>query len=309
MPRRTSDAEPDRAVPLLKWAGGKRQLVEVILASLPKKIDTYYEPFVGGGAIFFALSAEGRFRRAVLSDQNRELIETYVAVRDDVDEVLGELSLLPHSEADYYRIRASAPRKAARRAARMIYLNRTGYNGLYRVNRSGQFNVPFGRYQAPNICDEGRLRSVARALTGVELRVSDFAHVLDTARRGDAVYFDPPYAPVSPTARFAEYHHVPFDAAAQARLADAFGALGRRGVAALLSNSDVTLTRELFGGFSLVTVPARRNINSKASARGPVSEILVSARALGPGIGRSAVDDGVSARAPRRLAAVAGGRR
>src|SRR5688572_9319762 len=238
MPRRTSDAEPDRAVPLLKWAGGKRQLVEVILASLPKKIDTYYEPFVGGGAIFFALSAEGRFRRAVLSDQNRELIETYVAVRDDVDAVLGELSLLPHSEEDYYRIRASAPRKSARRAARMIYLNRTGYNGLYRVNRSGQFNVPFGRYVAPNICDEGRLRAVSRALSGVELLVTDFGHVR-SATRGDAVYFDPPYAPVSPTARFAEYHHVPFDAAEHARLAELFGQLGRRGVAVLLSNSDV----------------------------------------------------------------------
>src|SRR5688572_9655747 len=108
MPRRKSDVEPDRSTPLLKWAGGKRQLVEVITASLPQKIDTYYEPFVGGGAIFFALSAEGRFRRAVLSDQNSELIETYVAVRDEVDAVLGELSVLPHSEADYYRIRASA---------------------------------------------------------------------------------------------------------------------------------------------------------------------------------------------------------
>lgn len=308
MPRRTSDAEPDRAAPLLKWAGGKRQLVEVILASLPRKIDTYYEPFVGGGAIFFALAAEGRFRRAVLSDQNRELIETYVAVRDDVDEVLGELSLLPHSEEDYYRIRASAPRKPARRAARMIYLNRTGYNGLYRVNRAGQFNVPFGRYRAPNICDEGRLRSVARALRGVDLRVADFGHVLETARRGDAVYFDPPYVPVSATSRFAEYHHVPFDAAAHARLADVFGALGRRGVAALLSNSDVTLTRELFGGFPLVTLPVRRAINSKADGRGPVSEILVSVRALGPGIGRApALAE--AARAPRRLAAVAGGRR
>lgn len=307
MPRRTSDAEPDRPTPLLKWAGGKRQLVEVILESLPQRIDTYYEPFVGGGAIFFALAAERRFKKAVLSDQNRELIETYVAVRDDVDEVLGELSLLPHSEADYYRIRASAPRKAARRAARMIYLNRTGYNGLYRVNRSGRFNVPFGRYVAPNICDEARLRSVSRALVNVDLSVVDFAHVLDRARRGDAVYFDPPYAPVSPTARFAEYHHVPFDAAEQARLAGVFAALGRRGISVLLSNSDVALTRELFGGFAIQTVPARRNINSKADARGPVSEILVSARSSGPGIGRRATG-ALPARAPAARVAVLGAR-
>jgi len=307
MPRRTSDAPsrfaplptaPLSPAPLLKWAGGKRQLVEVITASLPEAIDTYYEPFVGGGAIFFALAAERRFRRAVLSDQNSELIETYVAVRDDVDAVLGELSLLPHSEEDYYRIRASAPRKAARRAARMIYLNRTGYNGLYRVNRSGQFNVPFGRYVAPNICDEGRLRAVARALTGVELLVTDFDHVEDTARRGDAVYFDPPYAPVSPTARFAEYHHVPFDAAAHARLAQVFGSLCRRGVATLLSNSDVALTRDLFGAFSIRSVPARRSINSKADARGPVSEILVSPP-VGPGLARRSASPAVPKRAVR----------
>jgi len=303
MPRRTSDAEPDRLAPLLKWAGGKRQLVEVITASLPQKIATYYEPFVGGGAIFFALAAERRFQRAVLSDQNRELIETYASVRDDVDEVLGELSLLPHSEADYYRIRASAPRKAARRAARMIYLNRTGYNGLYRVNRAGQFNVPFGRYTAPNICDEARLRAVSRALVGVELLVADFGHVLDHAGRGDAVYFDPPYAPVSATARFAEYHNVPFDPAAHARLAETFGKLNRRGVAVLLSNSDVALTRKLFGDFSIRRVPARRNINSRADSRGPVSEILVSARNVGPGIGRPA-----ATRRPAAALAALGGR-
>jgi len=307
MPRRKSDAEPDRSTPLLKWAGGKRQLVDVITASLPRKIDTYYEPFVGGGAIFFALSAEKRFRRAVLSDQNSELIETYVAVRDEVDAVLGELSVLPHSEADYYRIRASAPRKPARRAARMIYLNRTGYNGLYRVNRSGQFNVPFGRYESPNICDETRLRAVARALIGVELLVTDFEHVLLEAKRGDAVYFDPPYAPVSATARFAEYHHVPFDAAAHARLADVFAALCRRGVSAVLSNSDVALTRQLFDAFAIRAVPARRNINSKASARGPVSEILVCAGNLGPGIGRRAASGTAAKRgqgAPLALAGV-----
>jgi len=307
MPRRTSDAEPDRATPLLKWAGGKRQLEGVILERLPPVIETYYEPFVGGGAIFFALAAERRFRRAVLSDQNSELIETYVAVRDDVDAVLGELSNLPYSEADYYRIRASAPRKAARRAARMIYLNRAGYNGLYRVNRAGKFNVPFGRYDAPNICDEGRLRAVCRALAGVELVVTDFAHVLESAKRGDAVYFDPPYAPVSATARFAEYHKLPFGADEQARLAEVFHDLGRRGVAALLSNSDVALTRKLFRGFDIKTVPARRNINSKADARGPVAEILVSARGAGPGLRRGTGIPPQPAAAVRRTRPAAAG--
>lgn len=274
MSHRTASA--DRPQPLLKWAGGKRQLVAAILERLPDRIGTYFEPFVGGGAVFFALAAEKRFRRAVLSDQNRELIETYQAVQDDVDAVMGELSLLPHSEADYYRIRASAPRKAARRAARMIYLNRTGYNGLYRVNRSGQFNVPFGRYKSPNYKDETRLRAASRALAGVELLVADFGHVRARARVGDAVYFDPPYAPLSSTARFAEYHHVPFDEASHERLALLFSTLCERGVGTVLSNSYVPLTQRLFRGRGdFQVVPARRNINSKADARGPVGEILI----------------------------------
>jgi DNA adenine methylase len=263
------------ALPLLKWAGGKRQLIDVILAHLPAKMETYFEPFVGGGAVFFALAAEGRFRHARLSDQNRELIETYRAVRDDVDEVIAELSLMDHSEDDYYRIRATNPRKPARRAARMIYLNRTGYNGLYRVNRAGRFNVPFGRYKNPKICDEARLRAVARALAGVELSVADFETACSDARCGDAVYFDPPYVPVSATARFAEYHHQPFGSHEHERLADLYRRLACKGVSTLLSNSDVPFTRGLYREFDVGTVAARRNINSRATARGPISELLV----------------------------------
>lgn len=264
-----------QAPPLLKWAGGKRQLVDVILKHLPAQIDTYFEPFIGGGAVFFALAATKRFRRARLSDQNRELIETYRQVRDDVEGVIAELSRMPHSEEDYYRIRATTPRKPARQAARMIYLNRTGFNGLYRVNRSGRFNVPFGRYKNPKICDVARLHAVAAALQGVELSVTDFEHAAGAAQPGDAVYFDPPYVPVSTTARFAEYQSEPFGPAEHERLAQLYAELCARGVATVLSNSDVPYTRSLYSELDVGTVAARRAINSLASARGPVSELLV----------------------------------
>jgi DNA adenine methylase len=263
------------ARPLLKWAGGKRQLLDHIRRRLPENINTYFEPFVGGGAVFFALRREGRFKKAILSDQNEELINTYRAVRDDVEGVIRALRRLPHSEEDYYRIRASKPRLPSRRAARMIYLNRTGFNGLYRVNRSGEFNVPFGRHVRPNICDEDRLHEVSQALKGVALEVADFGEMVATSRAGDAVYFDPPYIPVSSTARFAEYHKSAFGVPEHERLAVCYRDLSERGVAAVLSNSDTPRTRELFGEFGHEFVSARRNINSAGGGRGPTSEILV----------------------------------
>jgi DNA adenine methylase len=279
--RAPAGAEPSQR-PLLKWVGGKRQLLGAILARLPERIDTYYEPFVGGGAVFFALAQQRRFRRAVLADSNAELIATYRAVQRDVDAVIASLGRLRHSEEEYYRIRASRPRSEAARAARMIYLNRTGFNGLYRVNRRGEFNVPFGRYQNPRICDAEHLRSVAVALAGVELLVGDFAGVAERARAGDAVYLDPPYVPVSATARFAEYHERPFGPDEHRRLAEVFGALWRRGVVAVLSNSDTELTRALYRAFEVEVVAARRSVNSRASARGPVLELLAFAAPRGP---------------------------
>jgi len=261
--------------PLLKWAGGKRQLIGAILERLPRRIETYYEPFVGGGAVFFALASERRFSRAVLSDQNAELIETYQAVQADVDGVIAALRRLPHSEEDYYRIRAQRPRLPTTRAARMIYLNRTGYNGLYRVNRSGQFNVPFGRYTQPKICDEDRLRAVAQALRGVEIRVADFEQTAERAGPRDAVYFDPPYVPISATSRFAEYQSQIFGDAEHRRLAELFERLWQRGVRAVLSNSNTPRTREIFGHLAHDFVEARRSINSNGTRRGPILELLV----------------------------------
>jgi DNA adenine methylase len=268
--------------PVLKWAGGKRQLLDEIRARLPKKIATYYEPFVGGAAVFFQLAEEERFERAVLADQNRDLIDVYRALKDDADRVIEFLSKMPYaenSEKAYYAIRANKPRSAPERAARIIYLNKTGYNGLYRVNSRGEFNVPFGRYAKPNICDRPRLRAAAEALQKVELLVADFEDICAKARKDDAVYLDPPYLPVSRTANFASYHSEPFGIDEHQRLARVFGKLAKRGVSALLSNSDTEDTRAIFSEFKVETVSAARAINSNATRRGKVSEILVSPHA------------------------------
>jgi len=268
--------------PVLKWAGGKRQLLEPILSfverAFPERIEKYYEPFAGGAAVFFALVARGKFERARLTDMNADLIRVYSALRDDAEAVMAELEKLVelgHSEEVYYKVRAKRPTKDAARAARLIYLNRTGYNGLYRVNRSGEFNVPFGRYKKPRILDPSRLRAAAEALQGVELAVEDFESSCKKAKKGDFVYFDPPYVPVSKTSSFAAYHSVAFTLAEHQRLAKTFARLSKQGVSTLLSNSDTPETRELFQAFDTRTVHATRSINSNATRRGTVPELLV----------------------------------
>ena len=267
----------ERLRPILKWAGGKRALVPRILRELPERIETYYEPFVGGAAVFLALAEARRFRRAVITDKNAELIELYRVVQTDVDKLLRALEAyqMRTSEEDYYAIRASKPRSAVGRAARLIYLNRTGYNGLYRVNSSGGFNVPYGRYQRPKIHDPVRLRAAAEALKDVDIFSADFEETCSRARPGDAVYLDPPYLPVSKTSNFSAYHSEAFGLSEHQRLARVFEKLVKRRVAVVLSNSDTEKTRHLYRGFALSGVEVRRPINSVASRRGAVSEILV----------------------------------
>lgn len=269
--------------PVLKWAGGKSRSLPQILAALPKdRIETYYEPFIGGAAVFFALAAERRFKRAVLSDRNPALIEVYQALRDDVEGVIEVLRSYKHKEDEYYRIRGLDPEtlEPSERAARTIFLNKTGYNGLYRVNSKGQFNVPFGRYKKPNFCDEENLRAAAAVLHGVDLRVRDFEKVSAKAKPGDAVYFDPPYDPVSKTANFTSYHKEEFGRKDHERLKDTFERLAARGVVVVLSNSDTEFTRELFAGpgWRVQKIHVSRPINSNASRRGGVRELLVTAR-------------------------------
>jgi DNA adenine methylase len=261
--------------PVLKWAGGKSQLAQLILERLPSRIGTYHEPFFGGGAVFFALARQNRFEHAVLSDVNPELIDVYRAIRDDVDGVIRRLKKMHSSEEEFYRIRDQKPTSLGSRAARTIYLNKTGYNGLYRVNRSGGFNVPFGRYSNPTICDEDNLRRVADVLSRVDLRVEDFEGVLERAQSGDAVYFDPPYLPVSRTARFTSYARHPFELAEHQRLAKVFDALSNRGIAAVLSNSCTPESKRLYPNHRLEFPLVARPINSDSTKRGKIKEILV----------------------------------
>jgi len=273
----------DRYRPILKWAGGKARLVPSILPLLPASIDTYYEPFVGGAAVFFALASERRFRRAVLSDLNAELVDVYRGVKKDVEQVIRLLRgyRRRHDADAYYRTREIDPASIdlVERAARLIYLNKTGYNGLYRVNRAGQFNVPFGSYVNPAICDEERLRGASAALRarGVRLADGDFAEVTRRAQPGDAVYFDPPYVPRSTTANFTSYHSEAFGQEAHERLARTLEELTQRGVRTVLSNSDTRFTRQLYDkrGFDVHKVQVTRPINSKSTARGSVGELLV----------------------------------
>ncbi len=267
---------PRAARPVLKWAGGKTQLLPEILSRMPARIRTYYEPFVGGGAVFFALAAEGRFRRAVLSDRNAELVDVYRALQTDVDGVVKCLRKMTYSEDEYYRIRDERrSSRLVKRAARTLYLNKTGFNGLYRVNRAGGFNVPFGRHVNPTICDEENLRRVADVLKSVELLEEDFEVVCKRAKKGDVVYLDPPYLPRSRTASFAAYDRHPFRMPEHERLAKVFAELGRRHVHAVLSNSDTPVTRELYGAYRPDYPRVGRAINSKVTARGPITELLV----------------------------------
>jgi DNA adenine methylase len=245
---------------------------------LPKRIDTYFEPFIGGGAVFFALAREGRFEHAVIADKNPDLVAVYLALQKDVDSLIRKLRDFEHSEEAYYRVRGSRPRGLAARAARVIYLNKTGYNGLYRVNRSGEFNVPFGRYKNPKICDEENLRAAARALEGVTILEADFEESCTRAKKGDAVYLDPPYVPVSRTSSFTAYDRHPFGPAEQQRLLRVFGELHARDVTAVLSNSCTPATEKLYEGWRAQRVKMARAINSRASARGPVYELLVENR-------------------------------
>jgi DNA adenine methylase len=263
--------------PILKWVGGKAQLLEQMRPLFPEKWGRYFEPFVGGAAVFFDLRARDAEMPAVLSDVNAELVGLYVAVRDDVDSVIAELRKHVYESDHYYAVRAQDPAKLspAKRAARTIFLNKTGYNGLYRVNKSGTFNVPFGRMTNPLICDAPNLKACARALAGVTIEHRDYTAVLDHAKKGDFVYFDPPYVPVSATSDFTAYVPGGFGEEAQRRLADVFAKLARRRVHVMLSNSDTPLVRKLYADFDVQVVYASRSVNSNIARRGKVGEVVV----------------------------------
>lgn len=274
------------SAPFIKWAGGKGKLAPVISSGAPARLGTYHEPFVGAGAVFFALNEERQGIRAVLNDVNEELMATFEVVRDDLGSLIDALSGMAEEylaqdqegrKGYYYQVRAEEPGDPVSRAARFIFLNRTGYNGLYRVNRSGRFNVPHGRYANPRILQEERLVAASQALQQTELTSLDFAEACERARPGDFVYFDPPYQPLSATSKFTSYTSDDFSSEEQERLRDVFEAVTRRGVAAVLSNSSHPLIRELYEGcgYTIATVQMSRAINSKAKGRAPIDELLI----------------------------------
>lgn len=282
------------ARPFLKWAGGKSQLLPELVTRSPHRIDTYYEPFLGGGALFFALreDPERAPKRAVLNDLNHELITTYEVVRDAPDRLVRRLARLEGEylaaddatrEALYYEMRERHRlRKPVEVAARLIFLNKTCYNGLFRMNRKGEFNVPFGRYKSPRILDCEALLAASRVLQGVELRRLDFEEACADAGPDDFVYFDPPFHPLSATSSFTSYTERDFGRAEQIRLKRCIDSLTERGASVLLSNSPhpwICGGYE-FAGYHIAEVQARRAINSRGDRRGPIGELVVTNQPL-----------------------------
>ena len=263
--------------PILKWAGGKTRLLPELITRLPGRTQwttgRYFEPFVGGAAVFFHL----RPTTSVLSDVNPELVHLYTIVRDQVEALIDDLGRHTYERQYYYGVRALDPASLPpiERASRMLFLNRTCFNGLWRVNRRGEFNVPFGRYTNPTLCPADRLRAASRALAGTELRHADFAGAVAGARRGDFVYFDPPYVPLTRTASFTSYAAQDFGMDDQARLAALFTDLGRRGVRCMLSNSDTPAVRALYEGHRIDRILAPRAISRDPDNRHPVGELII----------------------------------
>ena len=260
--------------PVLKWVGGKSQLIPEIVKSFPASIDTYFEPFVGGGAMFWHLAGKKAFKDAHINDYNTELITCYRVIRDNPHALMDALRKMKSGSKDVFLAqRALIPKELSdvARAARMIYLNRNGFNGLYRVNKSGAFNVPFGSYKTPpTLFVEENIFACHSALQDTWINNGDFEDKLEVAKKGDLVYFDPPYVPLNITSNFASYTEVGFGLMAQKRLAALVKELADREVKVVLSNSDTPLVRELYQAYEIREIMARRNINSKGDGRGEI---------------------------------------
>ncbi len=273
--------------PFLKWAGGKSRLIQQYLPYFPNNFETYYEPFLGGGAIYFyfyryqtlcSLPINSGKTNAFLTDINPELINAYRCVRDSVDRliILLEKHQIRHDKDYYYQVRSLTSGTPLERAARLIYLNKTCFNGLYRENSKGKFNVPIGKYNNPKIYHPDLLFSVSNALQSAQIEVRHFDAVLDYAKTAqDFVYFDPPYYPLSPTSNFTAYSSYSFNEKDQLKLKDTFTQLAQRGVKVMLSNSDCSFIREQYREFNIYQISAARAINSNTKKRGKIAEVLV----------------------------------
>ena len=265
--------------PVIKWAGGKSRLVRQFSRYIPTEFNNYHEPFVGGGALFFYLFPEIRKRnaKAYLSDLVEELINLYKIVKSDVEELITISKKHIYDEKYYYKIRSLDPCKMSdiEKASRTLYLNKTCFNGLYRVNSKGQFNVSFGDYIDPVIVDEANLRKASEAFQSAEIFHADFEVVLANAGKGDFIYLDPPYVPLSTTSNFTQYTSGSFNVNDHKRLKNVFDQLKARGCYVMLSNSNTDFVKDLFSSNNIKTINASRAINSNTARRGTIKELVI----------------------------------
>lgn len=272
-----SDKENYKTLPLVKWVGGKRQLLPELLGNIPKIYNRYFEPFVGGGALFFELQPQN----AYISDLNEELINLYLAVRDNVFELMSELEQHKNSKEYFLKVRNLdrslnfKSLSSVKRASRFIFLNRTCFNGLYRVNSKGQFNVPFGGYIKPKLYDFDNLINCSNLLKNTEIVCADFSAILQKVKESDFVYLDPPYVPISRTSSFTSYTENRFDLDMQLKLKNVCDELNLRGVHFLLSNSDSDFVNKLYSKYTINKVFASRSLNANPNGRGKITEVLV----------------------------------
>jgi DNA adenine methylase len=267
--------------PFLKWAGGKRQILPVIREHIPKQFKTYYEPFIGAGAVLFAIQRNV----AIINDTNAELINCYQVIQNSIDELIIDLRTHSNDKIYYYNTRdldrteKFKQLSPVQRASRIIFLNKTCFNGLFRVNSDGQFNVPFGNYQNPKILNDIVLKAVHQYLVSNKITIlnTDFEEATATAKKGDFIYMDPPYDPISDTSSFTGYDLNGFTKEDQKRLKDVYDKLVKKGCKVLLSNSATDFIRDLYKEYQsgMIIVPANRNINSVASGRGKIEELLI----------------------------------
>lgn len=267
------------AKPIVKWAGGKSKTAKLILPEILDTYNTYYEPFFGGGAMFFELLKLKKFKRAVIGDSNQDLMLTYEVIQNEVNSLIIELKRkkYKYDKKVYLKIRSQNPFNLTNteRAARFIYLNKTCFNGLWRVNKSGQFNVPFGKYENPLICNEENLKLVSEALKKVKLIQDDFENIVKGAKQGDLVYFDPPYIPLSNTSKFTSYNSVGFSEEDHWKLRGLFGKLVKNGVKTILTNSSSPLSYKLYSEFKIIEIQGQRVIGGPVNYRQPVTELIV----------------------------------
>lgn len=264
------------AEPFVKWAGGKSQLLDQYSAFFPQKYNRYFEPFLGGGAIFFHLKP----KRAMLSDLNQDLIHCYSTIKKEVQVLIKVLEKYQtqHDKEFFYKVREDYNSQALRgveRAAAFIYLNKSGFNGLYRVNSSGGFNVPFGEYKTMSVFDPDNLLAVNKLLKGTDLRVCSFEKIVDYAKPGDFIYLDPPYYPLNRTSNFTSYTKNDFLENEQKRLAATFKEFDEKGCLVMLSNSDTKFIKDLYKNFRIEKVKANRFINSNSEKRGAITELVI----------------------------------